>query len=88
MHTFWKKKRKKRTRSAASLPPYKTNSWKEKKKKNQPIFFLHEKSDKANSVKKEKKAWQLPFVEDQSHLTLGKKRMSPPLYGVKRRRKN
>ena len=54
MHAFWKKKRKKRTRSAASLPPYKTNSWKEKKKKNQPIFFLHEKSDKANSVKKEK----------------------------------
>jgi len=31
------------------------NSWKEKKKKNEPIFFLHEKSDKANSVKKEKK---------------------------------
>ena len=84
MHAFWKKKRKKRTRSAASLPPYKTNSWKEKKKKNQPIFFLHEKSDKANSVKKEKSL----AASFRGRSVMGKKRMSPPLYGVKRRRKN
>ena len=71
-------KRKEKREHAQQPPSLHTrldtpNSWKEMKKKNQPIFFLHEKSDKANSVKKEKKAWQLPFVEDQSHLTLGKK---------------
>jgi len=87
MHAFWKKKRKKRTRSAASLPPYKTNSWKEKKKKNQPIFFLHEKSDKANSVKKEK-SLAASFRGRSVTPNSGKKRMSPPLYGGERRRKN
>ena len=52
-------KRKEKREHAQQPPSLHTrldtpNSWKEMKKKNQPIFFLHEKSDKANSMKKEK----------------------------------
>ena len=43
------------------------------KEKNEPIASLHEKSEKPNPGRK-KKAWQPPFMEDQSHLTQGKKK--------------
>ena len=78
MHTFWKKERK--NEQAQQLPSLHgrsgtPNSLKEKKKKNEPIVSLHEKSDKPNSGKR-KNAW--PFMEDQSHLTLGKKKKNEP----------
>jgi len=42
----------------------------------EPIHVVsrHEKSNKPNSGKKNKKPGSPPFMEDQSHLTLGKKK--------------
>ena len=82
----------------SSLPPSMEdhadtpNSWKEKKNKNELTVSLHMhdlKSETNLSLEKIiiKKAFQPPFMEDQTHLTLGKNEPSTIYAGKTRERK-